>query len=66
MPFWLFSGPSKPYKLLFFSLTYSIFLKLTPSIGLTKLPIRWCHVKACDSSTVAGSNLKREALAIEE
>jgi len=33
--------------------------------GLTELPIRWCHVEACDSSTVTGGDLKREALSIE-
>jgi len=45
---------------IFFSL-----LKLTPLEGLTELPVRWCHVEACDSSTVTCGDLKREALSIE-
>jgi len=43
----------------------SFSLKLTPLEGLTKLPVIWCHVEGCQSSTVTGGELKREALSIE-
>jgi hypothetical protein len=56
------------YKLRTSSLTYPAFyksLKLTPLKGLTKLPISWCDVVACHSSTVTSGNFKREALTIK-
>lgn len=40
-------------------------LKLTASKSLPKLPITRHHVVACESSTVTGCDLKRQALAIK-
>ncbi|KAG4997172.1 hypothetical protein JHK85_028611 [Glycine max] len=30
-----------------------------------KLPVGWCHIEACHSSTITGDDFKREGLSIE-
>ena len=42
-----------------------IFYKLTSWCPNFKLPIGWCHIETCHSSTITGGDLKREGLSIE-